>query len=188
MRSPMGDGARRLALDEGTLRVAARRTLRACGVAWSAANPGLTGVVTTEGGGVAGSGGEAGLFRLVCRKGCKKKQLKQIYSIIVKITNRKAPAEGEATKDACTTRLLRLNHWWRWGRPLRSHTTVAPARGSTTLVMGVTNFDLLAVIICEGNGGKDNLSKSITITVNGTYLRRQAGRRIPEGADMALRH
>lgn len=64
MRSPMGDGARRLALEVGALKVAARRTLR-CGMVWFAANPEVTGDVTTEGGGVGGSGGEGGLFMLV---------------------------------------------------------------------------------------------------------------------------
>jgi len=64
MRSPMGDGARRLALAVGTLKVVARRTFR-CGVAWLAANPEVTGDVTAEGGGVAGPGGEGGLFELV---------------------------------------------------------------------------------------------------------------------------
>lgn len=63
MRSPMGDGARRLALGVGTFKVAARRTLR--GVVWFAANPGVTGDVTTVGGGVGGSGGEGGPFMLV---------------------------------------------------------------------------------------------------------------------------
>jgi hypothetical protein len=66
----------------------------------------------------------------------------------------KAPAERQATKDTCTTRLLRLNHWWRRGSPLRSHTAVAPARGSTTLVMGGANFDLLAVVIFKDRRGE----------------------------------
>jgi hypothetical protein len=74
MRSPMGDGARRLGLEEGELKVAARRTLRGCEVACSAANPEVTAGVTAEGGGVAGSGGEGGLFVLVCRKGCVDKK------------------------------------------------------------------------------------------------------------------
>jgi len=70
MRSPMGDGARR-ALDEGMFKVEALRTLR-CDVACFAANPEVTGDVTAEGGGVAGSGGEGGLFALVWMKGCGK--------------------------------------------------------------------------------------------------------------------
>lgn len=57
MRSPIGDGARRLALDVGTFKVAARRTLR-CGEVCFAANPVFIGGVTAEGGGVGGSGGE----------------------------------------------------------------------------------------------------------------------------------
>lgn len=65
MRSPMGDGARRLALEVETLKVAARRTLRCGMVAWFAENPGETGDVTTVGGGVGGSGGEGGLFVLI---------------------------------------------------------------------------------------------------------------------------
>lgn len=64
MRSPMGDGARRLELAVGALRVAARRTLR-CGVVWFGANPGEIGGVTAEGGGVTGSGDEEDLFVLV---------------------------------------------------------------------------------------------------------------------------
>lgn len=61
----MGDGARRPALDEGTFRVAARRTLPiGRGVVLSAANPEVTDGVTAEGGGVGGSGGEGGLFVL----------------------------------------------------------------------------------------------------------------------------
>jgi len=66
----MGDGARRLALDDGTLKVAARRTLR-CEVVWLAANPEATGDATAEGGGVAGSGGEGGLLVLLWMKGPK---------------------------------------------------------------------------------------------------------------------
>jgi len=83
----------------------------------------------------------------------------------------KAPAEREATKDTCTTRLLRLNHWWCWGNLLRSHTTVAPAcaRGSTTLVMGVGNFDLLAVIIFEDRRGSE--SRKAPIWKRGTSFR-----------------
>ncbi len=77
MRSPMGDGARRLALDVGALRVAARRTLRGCEVVWFA-NPGVAGGVTAEGGGVAGSGGEEGLFVLVWKGDCVKKKEYQI--------------------------------------------------------------------------------------------------------------
>jgi hypothetical protein len=75
MRSPMGDGARRLALGVGTFKVAARRTLR--GVVWFAANPGVTGDVTTVGGGVGGSGGEGGPFMLVWKGRCGKKKIRR---------------------------------------------------------------------------------------------------------------
>lgn len=98
MRSPMGDGARRLALDVGTFKVAARRTLR-CGVGCFAANPEAIGGVTAEGGGAEGSGGEE-LFVLAWREGCvkkkKKKQLRQIYFIWIEMTDPKAPSEREA--------------------------------------------------------------------------------------------
>ena len=80
MRSPMGDGARRLTLAAGTFKVVARRTLR-CEVDWFTANPGLTGDVTAEGGGVGGSGGEGGLFELFRRKGCGKKLSRRQYFI-----------------------------------------------------------------------------------------------------------
>jgi len=85
----------------------------------------------------------------------------------------KAPAERETTKDTCATRLLRLNHWWCWGRPLRSHTTVAPARGSTTLVIGAGNFDLLtAVVIFEDRRGSE--SRKAPIWQRGTSFRGSA--------------
>ena len=75
MRSPIGDGARRLALEVGTLKVAARRTLRCGMVVWLAENPGVTGDVTIVGGGVGGSGGEGGLFEFVWVKACGRKSL-----------------------------------------------------------------------------------------------------------------
>ncbi len=68
----MGDGARRLALDVGTLRVVARRTLRGCGAVLFAVNPGLADGDTAEGGGVVGCVGEGGLFVFVWKNGCVK--------------------------------------------------------------------------------------------------------------------
>ena len=77
----MGDGARRLALDVGTFKVAARRTLR-CGVGCFAANPEAIGGVTAEGGGAEGSGGEE-LFVLAWREGCVKKKKKKAEADIL---------------------------------------------------------------------------------------------------------
>jgi hypothetical protein len=63
MRSPMGEGALRLASAGGTLRVAERRILfRTSVLFWFAANPEAEDGATAEGGGVAGRGGEAGLL------------------------------------------------------------------------------------------------------------------------------
>lgn len=63
MRSPIGDGARCLAFVGGTVKVAERRTLDRTSVLFRfVARPEPAGGVTAEGGGVVGSGGEAGLL------------------------------------------------------------------------------------------------------------------------------
>jgi hypothetical protein len=67
-----------------------------------------------------------------------------------------ASAEGEATENTCTTRMLLFDHRWRnnGGNPLRGGSGITgPTCGSTTLVEGgVTNFYLLALFIFEDRG------------------------------------
>jgi len=88
-----------------------------------------------------------------------------------------ASAEGEATENTCTTRMLLLDHWCGGGTPLgwcRSAGT-GPSRGSTTLVMGgVANLYLLSLIVFKHRGSSN--SGRAPVRERGTGLRGRAGK------------